>query len=56
MSKRKIVVTIDCNAKTCGICEWFHHNSGPAGYCLHYGYLDEFALRPPECIAAEVKK
>jgi hypothetical protein len=56
MSKRKIVITIDCNAKTCGRCSFFGHNGGPTGYCEIFGPLFEYNVRLPECIAAEVKK
>jgi hypothetical protein len=53
MSKRRIVVTIDCNAKTCGRCAMFGHNAGPHGYCDIYGYLLEYSERAPECLKAE---
>ena len=56
MSKRKIVLTIDCNAKTCGRCAMFGHNCGPTGYCQIYGYPEEWNVRLTECIAAEVKR
>jgi hypothetical protein len=56
VSKRKIVITIDCNAKTCGRCEMFEHGSSPTGYCLIYGYAEAWNQRCPECLKAEAKR
>jgi hypothetical protein len=51
--KRRILLTIDCNAKTCGRCTFFTHNCGPTGWCEVWGYPEEYNERIPECIAAE---
>jgi hypothetical protein len=66
--KRKIVITIDCNAKTCGKCHRhsYEMDAGEAIWRCMCGMFpgskpldidkEEHWLRCPECIAAEVKK
>jgi len=53
MSKRRILLTIDCNAKTCGRCIFYFHNMGPTGYCEVWGYPDKYDHRHSECLRAE---
>ena len=53
MSKRRILLTIDANEKTCGRCQLFSHNSGPTGYCEMWGAPEDYAERIPECLEAE---
>ena len=49
MSRHRIVLTIDCNAKTCGRCEYSHTDN----WCDIYGCLRGYDDRDPECLRAE---
>jgi len=50
MSKRKIVITIDCNAKTCGECDFWQ---GYYHFCQIFSTDADNKNRCPECLRAE---
>lgn len=54
MSKRTIRITIDCNAKTCGECEFEMDDFGGAsGWCDVFAVACDAHRRCPECLRAE---
>jgi hypothetical protein len=56
MSKRKIILTIDCDAKTCGGCVYETLDAYAIPWCDIWQLPVHRRKRCPECIAAEVKE
>lgn len=52
MSKRKLLVTVDCEKTTCGKCRWWLDS---LAYCRLYFDDADYKQRCPACLRAEAE-